>query len=51
MEIPETLSTLGTSATGQRETILKKNKAKNKAKQKNKTKQNKRRKQHRKLKR
>ena len=41
MEIPETLSTLGTSATGQRETILKKNKAKNKAKQKNKTKQKK----------
>ena len=41
MEIPETMSTLGTSATGQRETILKKNKAKYKAKQKNKTKQNK----------
>jgi hypothetical protein len=40
MEIPETLSTLGTSATGQRETILKKTKQKTKQnKKQNKTKQ------------
>ena len=41
MEIPETLSTLGTSATGQRETILKKKQSKkqSKTKKQNKTKE------------
>ena len=40
MEIPETLSTLGTSATGQRETILKKqSKKQSKTKKQNKTKE------------